>query len=105
MLGLFYGREGSFVFGPWQPLDATLIGITTALAMATLIGSVGAAIAYQNGPPAMVAALDYSYLVFSLIWAVLFFGERPHLLTLAGIVVIAGAGILALPRPEKAPKP
>ena len=105
MLGLFSGRDGSFVFGPWQPLDATLIGITTALAMATLIGSVGAAIAYQNGPAAMVAALDYSYLVFSLIWAVLFFGERPDLLTLAGIVVIAGAGILALPRPEKAPKP
>lgn len=105
MLGLFSGREGSFVFGPWQPLDAMLIGITAALAMATLIGSVGAAIAYQNGPPAMVAALDYSYLVFSLIWAVLFFGERPDLLTLVGIVVIAGAGILALPRPEKAPRP
>ena len=97
MLGLFSGREGSFVFGPWQPLDAMLIAITAALAMATLIGSVGAAIAYQNGPPAMVAALDYSYLVFSLIWAVLFFGERLDVLTLAGIVVIAGAGILALP--------
>ena len=105
ILGLFSGREGSFVFGPWQPLDSMLIGITAALAMATLIGSVGAAIAYQNGPPAMVAALDYSYLVFSLIWAVQFFGERPDLLTLTGIVVIAGAGILALPRPEKAPKP
>ena len=105
MLGLFSGRENSFVFGPWQPLDVTLIGITAALAVATLIGSVGAAIAYQNGPPAMVAALDYSYLVFSLIWAVLFFGERPDVLTLAGIVVIAGAGILALPRPEKALKP
>ena len=105
ILGLFSGRDGSFVFGPWQPLDAALIGITAALAVATLIGSVGAAIAYQNGPPAMVAALDYSYLVFSLIWAVLFFGERPDLLTLAGIAVIAGAGILALPPRETKPKP
>ncbi|MCG8359471.1 MAG: DMT family transporter [Kiloniellales bacterium] len=105
ILGLFSGRDGSFVFRPWQSLNVTLIGITVALAVATLIGSVGAAIAYQNGPPAMVAALDYSYLVFSLIWAVLFFAERPDFLSLAGIVVIAGAGILALPQREKAPKP
>lgn len=98
VLGLFAGQEGSFIFGPWQAVDLNLLCIIGALAIVILIGSVGAAIAYQNGPPATVAAFDYSYLVFSLIWGGLFFGELPDSLTLAGIAVIVGAGFLALPR-------
>lgn len=97
ILSLFAGQEGSFIFGPWQPVDLKLFGIVAALAAVILIGSVGAAIAYQNGPPATVAAFDYSYLVFSLIWGGMFFGELPDTLALAGIVIIVGAGLLALP--------
>lgn len=97
IVGLFAGQEGSFILGPWQPVDLKLVGIITALAAVILIGSVGAAIAYQNGPPATVAAFDYSYLVFSLIWGGLFFGELPDTLALVGIVIIVGAGFLALP--------
>ena len=102
-LGLFSGREGSFIFGPWQTLDLSLIVTVAALAGVILVGSVGAAIAYQNGPPATVAAFDYSYLVFSLIWGSLFFGELPNSLALTGIVVILAAGFLSLPRAERLP--
>lgn len=100
-LGLFSGREGSFIFGPWQTLDLGLMGVVAALAAVILVGSVGAAIAYQNGPPATVAAFDYSYLVFSLGWGLIFFGELPVVLSLAGIFIIVVAGLLALPRPER----
>lgn len=100
-LGLFSGQEGSYIFGPWQSLDMVLIGTIAALALVILVGSVGAAIAYQNGPPATVAAFDYCYLVFSLIWGVVFFSETPGALSLAGIVIIVGAGFLTLPRPGK----
>ncbi|MEM9900039.1 MAG: DMT family transporter [Pseudomonadota bacterium] len=99
-LGLFAGREGSFLFGPWQRLDPVLVGIVAALAAVILVGSVGAAIAYQNGPPATVAAFDYSYLVFSLIWGALFFSELPDALSLAGLIIIVAAGLLSLPRGE-----
>lgn len=97
ILGLFAGQKGSFIFGPWQPVDLKLLGIVTALAAVILIGSVGATIAYQNGPPATVAAFDYSYLVFSLIWGGLFFVELPDTLALVGIIIIVAAGFLALP--------
>ena len=97
ILGLFAGQEGSFIFGPWQPVDLKLLGTVVGLAAVILIGSVGAAIAYQNAPSATVAAFDYSYLVFSLIWGGLFFGELPDTLALAGIVIIMVAGFLALP--------
>lgn len=100
-LGLFSGQEGSFIFGPWQSVDLKLIGIVAALAGVILIGSVGAAIAYQNGPPSTVAAFDYSYLVFSLIWGSLFFGELPDVLALVGIGIIVLAGFLSLPRAER----
>ncbi|WP_299773388.1 DMT family transporter [uncultured Tateyamaria sp.] len=97
-LGLFSGQEGSFIFGPWRSFDLALIGTVAALSAVILVGSVGAAIAYQNGPPATVAAFDYSYLVFSLIWGALFFTELPNALSLAGIAIIVLAGFLSLPR-------
>ncbi|MCY6383700.1 DMT family transporter [Hoeflea prorocentri] len=100
-LGAFAGQEGSFMFGPWQNLDLKLIGTVTALSAVILVGSVGTAIAYQNGPPATVSAFDYSYLVFSLIWGALYFAELPDVLSLAGIVVIVLAGFLSLPREER----
>ncbi|MEM9393363.1 MAG: DMT family transporter [Pseudomonadota bacterium] len=100
-LGVFSGRQGSSLFGPWQSVDLALIGVVAALSAVILIGSVGAAIAYQKGPPATIAAFDYSYLFFSLIWGLLFFGDLPGALSLTGTTLIALAGLLSLPRPEK----
>jgi drug/metabolite transporter (DMT)-like permease len=96
-LGVFSGREGSVVLGPWQPVDLTLFATVAALAALILIGSVGAAYAYQNGAPTTVAAFDYSYLVFSLLWGALFFNELPGTIALIGIFVVIGAGIFAMP--------
>ena len=97
-LGLFSGQEKSFIFGAWQSVDLRLAGILVALAALVMIGSVGAAIAYQNGPPSTIAAFDYLYLVFSLMWGGLFFGELPGALSLLGIAIVFGAGLLAVMR-------
>ena len=74
-----------------------LMGVIVVLAGVVVIGSVGAAIAYQNGPPTTIAAFDYTYLVFSLFWGAIFFAEFPGWISLIGIFVIAIAGLLALP--------
>ena len=96
-LGVFSGREGSVILGPWQPVDLGLFVTTVALAVLILVGSVGAAFAYQKGPPATVAAFDYSYLVFSLLWGALFFNELPGTIALIDIFVVLGAGVFAMP--------
>ncbi len=100
-LAMFSDVEGSFVFGPWQSVDAGLLGVVAALSMAILIGSVGAAVAYQTGPPTTIAAFDYSYLAFSLMWGALFFDEWPTVVGMAGIAMIALAGCLSLPKPDR----
>jgi len=41
-----------FLLGAWSPMGAKEWGTILVLATAILIGSVGAAYAYQNGPPA-----------------------------------------------------
>ncbi|WP_114090271.1 DMT family transporter [Thalassospira profundimaris] len=95
LLGMFAGEGDSFLLGPWQAVSANLMLIVAGLAVLIFIGSVGAAIAYQTGPPALVAAFDYSYLVFSVIWGLIWFGEVPDVWGLAGIVLIVSAGLIA----------
>ncbi len=97
-LGIAAGQAGSFILGPWQPVDTGLLLVVAALAACVLIGSIGAAFAYQNGPPATIAVFDYSYLAFSLLWGVLFFDERLGFVASLGVLAIFGAGLLVLPR-------
>ena len=96
ILGLWSGADDSFVFGAWVSIDTELLAVVVILAVTSIVGSIGAAIAYQNGPPATIAAFDYTYLVFSLIWGLLFFSEMPEWVALIGIVLIFLAGILSL---------
>jgi len=66
------------------------------MASAILIGSVGTAIAYQNGPPAIIGVFDFAYVGFAVVWGLIFFAEVPDALTLAGIALIVVAGILSV---------
>lgn len=88
-------RQG-FLLAPWRAMTLADFGTMVMLAASILIGSIGAAIAYQNGPSPMIGTFDFAYVGFSFIWGVLFFAETPDALSLAGIVMIVGAGITAL---------
>lgn len=87
-----------FLLGQW-----TAMGMNEWLAMgllstAIIVGSVGAAIAYQAGPSAIVATFDFSYVVFAAGWGLLFFAEVPDPITVIGIGLIVSAGMLAVRR-------
>lgn len=97
-IALFAGNPDSYIFGPWQKVDIWLTGTVIVLALLIVIGSVGAAIAYQNGPPATIAAFDYCYLMFNIFWGAVFFAEYPGLVAWIGMALIVGAGLLAHPR-------
>lgn len=88
-------REG-FLLAPWAPMEQSEWVSMGLLAAAILIGSIGAAVAYQNGPPAMIGTFDFAYVGFAVLWGMLFFTEFPDLISSFGMVLIVGAGILSL---------
>ncbi len=94
ILALGLGRAEGFMLGPWSTMGPDEWLSMALLAAAILMGSVGAAIAYQNGPPSVVGIFDFAYVGFAVIWGVLFFSEWPDALTMAGMGLIVIAGIL-----------
>ncbi|MEE8624339.1 MAG: DMT family transporter [Acidiferrobacterales bacterium] len=87
-----------FLLGRWISMGGQEWLAMGLLATAIIIGSVGAAIAYQAGPSSIVSTFDFSYLAFAALWGLLFFAEVPDAITAAGILLIAAAGILAVRR-------
>jgi len=88
--------NNSFLLGEWSALNSKTIMAMTILATVVIAGSYFAAIAYQNGPPALVSTFDYSYLAFSALWGFLFFAEIPDGFTICGMLMIVIAGLIAL---------
>lgn len=86
----------SFLSAPWAPLTTETLGAVAVMAAAILIGSVGAAIAYQKGPPSVVGTFDFAYVGFAAMWGFLFFTELPDAYSIAGILLIATGGILSI---------
>ena len=87
-----------FLFGQWSAMEATDWFVMALLAVAATVGSVAAAIAYQRGPSAIVATFDFAYVGFAVVWGFLFFSEVPNTITVTGIVLIVGAGLLSMRR-------
>lgn len=88
-------REG-FLFARWAEMGSAEWLSMGMLAVAILIGGIGAAIAYQNGPPAIVGTFDFAYVGFAVIWGMIFFAEIPDMTSVLGMSLIVGAGILSL---------
>jgi drug/metabolite transporter (DMT)-like permease len=91
-----------FLLGPWAPMGAREWGIVGLLAALIVAISAGVAKAYQSGPPAIIATFDYAYLVFAAFWSLVFFSELPDAVTIAGMLLIAGGGLLAVRQPASA---
>lgn len=100
-LGLVHSRVDApdwagFLFGPWQAMATTDWAMIVALSGLVIVLSVALARAYQSPRPEVVAAFDYAYMVFAVIWGLVLFGEVPDLATLAGIALITAGGLMML---------
>ncbi len=85
-----------FLARPWAATELSQWLVIAGLAgLAVAIGA-GVAKAYQSGPPQVIAAFDYAYLVFACLWSWAFFSVAPEPMTILGMVLIAGAGLLSL---------
>lgn len=83
------------------PSDIPALPSLGAVAVAAAVGVVAynaLTVAMRTGDIAVVTPFRYSRLLFALGFAVLWFGERPDLMTLAGAVLIVGSGLYTLMR-------
>lgn len=85
-----------FLMDQWTSMGRSDWLAMILLATAVTIGSVGAAIAYQAGPPSIVGTFDFAYVGFAALWGFVFFSELPDATTVTGMLLIVGAGLLAL---------
>ena len=90
------GAAYRFMLGTWSAMGPREWAIMALLAVLIVAISSGVAKAYQCAPPAIIAAFDYSYLVFAALWSLAIFAEAPSMTTLSGMALIAGAGLLAI---------
>jgi drug/metabolite transporter (DMT)-like permease len=94
---------GAFLIRPWiVPTihDAALLGLCGLIAG---IGSTLIVFAYRTAGPGAIGALEYSAMLWAILWGWLFFDNLPTPFTLAGATLIIISGIYALTRP--APNP
>ena len=92
-------RQGSLV-APWGVMGSSEWMTIFMLAVAILIGSIGAAIAYQNGPSSVVGIFDFAYVGFAVLWSILFFSDIPDVVSIIGMVLIVVAGVLSIRQPR-----
>lgn len=97
LVGTFVGPErDGFLLAQWTPMGLREWLAMALLAVAILIGSIGAAIAYQSGPSSVIGTFDFAYVGFAVVWGFLFFGETPDGFSILGMVMIVLAGTLTL---------
>ena len=82
----------------WSAIGPAEWGLLALLALLVVAIQMGLAGAYQVAPPASVAPFDYSYLIFVAAMDYLVFATAPSAATLLGMLLIVGAGLLAIRR-------
>ena len=90
------GPGEGFLLAPWSKIGGAEWATMALLGLSILIGSLGAAIAYQKGPPAIIGVFDFAYVGFAVLWGLVFFAEVPDTVSWVGIVMIVAAGIMSL---------
>ena len=85
-----------FLLTAWSTLETKNLATVAALAVISIGIHVFLARAYQLGPTAVVAGLDFSYLVFAAFWALVLFGTVPNAPTVVGTFLIGLAGVWAV---------
>ena len=79
-----------FVYQPMPLLD---LGALAVMAFLGLLGAVASIAAYRSAPAIIVAPMQYSQLLWAVLYGYLFFDERIDSYTAAGATVIIASGI------------
>jgi drug/metabolite transporter (DMT)-like permease len=90
----------------WQsPLGLADWSLLIAIGVVGGCGNLCLTQAFRGAPVALLAPLEYTALLWGLLFGYAFWGERPDALMLVGAATIALSGLAVLPRPAFALRP
>lgn len=99
---LFYLWQPSFMdispilLSAWSELTQNIWLVIIELAIIGIVAGFAIAKAYQIAPSVIIATFDYSYMIFATLLGYFIFLEKPDLITIIGMLLIAGAGLLVM---------
>jgi len=83
------------------PIPATHFGLMASMALLGLVAGMLAIAAYRRAPAIIVAPMQYSQIIWAIIYGFLIFGEKIDLWTAVGTGVIILAGVYIVLREDK----
>ncbi|MBU2532531.1 MAG: DMT family transporter [Alphaproteobacteria bacterium] len=95
------GAEWPYLLTGWHELSVWTVLAVMACSGLNLVANISLARAYQTAESSWLAPYDYSYLVFAAAWGYAIWGTVPDALTVAGMVLIAAAGIFVATRGKR----
>lgn len=102
MLGLFLVVAATMPF-VYRPMALADLGLAGGMAVAQMAGLMALVAAYRRAPALVVAPMQYSQILWAGLLGGLLFGDRMSGRTLAGVAVIALAGLLIVARQDRPP--
>jgi len=84
--------------GVYKPMELDEFGITAIVAALSLIGGALTIHSFRQGKATIIAPMQYSQIIWGVIFGTLFFNETPADTTLIGILIIISSGIFVVTR-------
>ncbi len=94
---LIMGCALPFVYHPLPVID---LGALLVMALLGFLGGLLHIAAYRSGSAVVVAPMQYSQILWAVLYGALFFGERPDLNTAIGATIIIASGIYVVLRED-----
>lgn len=85
----------------YQPMPLAHFGALTMMAALAIVASMCVIAAYKRAPAFRIAPMQYSQMIWAVIFGAIFFGEGVDLYTILGAVVIIASGIYIVMREER----
>lgn len=86
----------------YRPMPLADFGALAAMSALALVASLCVIAAYKRAPAFQIAPMQYSQIIWAVLFGALFFDERVDLFTIVGAGIIISSGIFILVREETA---
>jgi S-adenosylmethionine uptake transporter len=96
---LMYAMAGNFVLMGvmmpfvYLPMPGTDLAIMIAIAVMAFTAMQLVILAYRRGEAVVVAPMQYSQIIWAVVFGTLFFAETPDMMTLVGAAIVISSGV------------